>query len=191
MLDKALQFTSTVLNQFLKVTFSLNENKVVINNLISPNGDIPEGNKNKMVLSLLNIEQETNKQFYGRNQQLEDGSFKNVNPAERFNLDLLFSSNFQDYSETLKFLNATIQFFQANSTMDRQRYSNLPEGIDRLNFDIEKISYHEMHSLWSAMGAKYQPSVIYKMRLVSIQADETIQTIPSVTGTNNNTLPNK
>ncbi|NOQ72963.1 MAG: DUF4255 domain-containing protein [Crocinitomix sp.] len=185
MLDKALHFTSTALNQFLKNTFSLNEDKVVMNNLISPNGDIPDENKNKIVLSLLNIEQETNKQFYGRNQQLNNGSYVNVNPSERFNLDLLFSSNFQDYTETLKFLNATIQFFQANSTIDRTKYSNLPADIDRLNFDIEKITYHEMHSLWSAMGAKYQPSVIYKLRLITIQAEETIQTIPYVQGIDN------
>ncbi|MFT5822753.1 MAG: hypothetical protein ACI8ZM_004010 [Crocinitomix sp.] len=189
MLDKALQFTSTALNQFLKNTFSLNEDKVVMNNLISPNGDIPDENKNKIVLSLLNIEQETNKQFYGRNKQLDDGGYVNVNPTERFNLDLLFSANFQDYTETLKFLNATIQFFQANSTIDRTKQASLPENIDRLNFDLEKVSYHEMHSLWSAMGAKYQPSVIYKLRLVTIQADQTIQSIPYVKGIGKTAAP--
>ena len=29
-----------------------------------------------------------------------------------------------------------------------------------------------MQSLWTAMGAKYQPSVVYKMRLITIQANE-------------------
>ena len=30
-----------------------------------------------------------------------------------------------------------------------------------------------MHSLWNAMGAKYQPSVIYKMRLITLDANQT------------------
>ena len=43
-----------------------------------------------------------------------------------------------------------------------------------------------MHSLWTAMAAKYQPSIIYKMKLIKVQAHETIEIIPSVKNTNNN-----
>lgn len=189
MLEKALQFTRDVLDQFLRSRFGLTDKAVVINNVINPGGDIPQLNQNKIVISLLNIEQETNKQFYGRNQRLKNGDFADINPEERYNLDILFSSNFQDYSETLKFLNATLEFFQANNTIDRSVFSNLPEGMNRLDYDIEQISYHQMHSLWSAMGAKYQPSVIYKIRLIRIQTDQTIRVLPEVTSVENDTNP--
>lgn len=189
MLQKALEFTRDVLDQFLRRKFALTDKVVVINNVISPNGDIPQENQNKLVISLLNIEQETNKQFYGRNQRNQTGDFSDVNPEQRYNLDVLFSSNFQDYSETLKILNATLSFFQAYNTIDRGVFSNLPKGMNRLDFDIEQISYHQMHSLWSAMGAKYQPSIIYKLRLISVQSDQTIRVLPEIVSATNNVQP--
>jgi hypothetical protein len=37
-----------------------------------------------------------------------------------------------------------------------------------------------MHSLWTAMGAKYQPSVIYKVRLITIQGNEAEGFVPAI-----------
>jgi hypothetical protein len=173
MISKALQFSKDILDQFLKNRFGLDESKVLLNNLIDSDGSIPSINKNKVVMSLINVEKETNKQFYGRNKKIANGNYSEIQPYERYNLDMLVSSNFDDYSETLKFLNASILFFQIHPAVDSSSFSGIPKGLHKLEFDIEKISYHQMHSLWTAMGAKYQPSVIYKIRLVTIQGNET------------------
>jgi hypothetical protein len=172
MINKALQFTSDTLNQFLKNRFTLDETKVILNKLIDSNGQIPAINQNKVVISLINIERETTKAYNIRNHQVSDGSFININPAERFNIDILISANFDDYSETLKFLNAVILFFQINTSLSVNTSSAIPKGLDKLEFDIEKLTYQQMNNLWTAMGAKYQPSVIYKMRLLTIQGFE-------------------
>jgi hypothetical protein len=185
MINKALQFINNVLDQFLRNRFSLDESKVLLNNLIEGNGSLPQINQNKIVISLINIEKETAKPFYVRNLKLENGNYSDINPSERYNLDLLISSNFDDYSETLKFLTAVITFFQVNTSFDASSFSNLPAGLTKLEFDIEKISYHQMQSLWTAMGAKYQPSVVYKMRLMTIQANETEGFIPAISNTSN------
>lgn len=172
MINKALQFTSDVLDQFLRNRFQLDENKVILNNLIESNGSVPEANQNKVVISLINIEKETLKPFYQRSQKLANGSYSDLNPAERFNLDLLISSNFSDYNETLRFLNSVIVFFQINNVLDASTSSGIPAGLGKLEFEVEKITYHQMQSLWTAMGAKYQPSIIYKMRLLTIQGEQ-------------------
>jgi hypothetical protein len=185
MISKALQFTNDVLDQFLRNRFGTDESKVVLNNLIEGNGSLPQINQNKVVISLINIEKETAKAFYVRNQKLTSGNYSDVSPAERYNLDLLISSNFDDYSETLKFLNAVIVFFQVNNSLDAGSFSGIPAGFTKLEFEIEKISYHQMQSLWTAMGAKYQPSVIYKMRLLTIQANEAEGFMPAVSQTSN------
>lgn len=185
MLEKVLQFTQSVLDQFLRAKFGLTDAAVVINNVINADGSLPTKNQNKIVISVLNIEQENNKQFYGRTTQLSNGSYSDSSPFDRYNLDVLFSSNFEDYNETLKFLNGTLEFFQANFTINRGSYASLPKGVNRLDYDMEQISYHQMHSLWSAMGAKYQPSIIYKMRLITIQANEVITILPEVNNVNN------
>ena len=117
MIHQSLQFTNKLLGQFLKNRFGLDEDKTVVNYLIEPNGTLPKVNQDKVVLSLINIEKETNQPFYIRNQRLENGNFSNFNPTEKYNIDLLISSNFDDYNESLKFLDAIILFFQVNSTI--------------------------------------------------------------------------
>lgn len=180
MISKAMQFTRDTLDQFLRNKFSLDESKVLLNALIEANGSVPQINQNKVVISLINLEKETLKPFYVRNQKTAGGSYSEVNPAERYNLMLLISSNFDDYSETLKFLNAIIQFFQINPTLDSGSSSAMPVGLTKLEFEIEKITYHQMQGLWTAMGARYQPSVIYKTRLITIQGEETDGFTPAV-----------
>jgi hypothetical protein len=172
MIKKALDFTRAALDQFLRNRFGLDESSVVLNNLIDSNGSIPLQNQNKIVISLINIEKETAKPFYVRNQKMPNGDFSDMNPAERFNLIILITAGFDDYNEALKFLNETILFFQINQMLDCTTFPSMPQGLSRLELEIEKITYHNMQSLWTAMGAKYQPSVIYKMRMITLQGDQ-------------------
>ncbi|MBC8054176.1 MAG: DUF4255 domain-containing protein [Sphingobacteriaceae bacterium] len=184
MISKALQFTNEILDQYLKNRFALDESKVVLNNLIESNGSIPEINNNKVVMSLINIEKETSKPFYIRHQKLQDGNYADMSPSERYNLDVLISSSFANYSECLKFLDAVILFFQVNICVDSGSFS-MPAGLDKLEFEIEKINYHQMQGLWTSMGAKYMPSVIYKIRLVKFQGNEIEGVTPYVGNSGN------
>lgn len=184
MIAKALQFTRDVLDQFIKNRYGLDESKVVLNTLIEPNGDIPKANHNRIVISLINIEKETLKQFYNKTSSKISGSYNaELNPSERYNLDMMLSSSFDDYTEALKFLNAAILFFQIHPMLDSTSYSTIPAGLHKLEYEIEKNGYHQMHSLWTAMGAKYQPSIIYKIRLITIQGNEADSFSPGVTQT--------
>lgn len=186
MLMKSLQFTATVLDQYIKNKYQLDESKVILNNVIDSNGVIPTKNENKIVVSLINIEQETLQPFYIRNQKLPNGNYGDLNPSQRFNLDLLVTSNFDDYNESLKFLNAVIQFFQSYVVLDATNFSNIPTGLNKLEFEIEKLNYNQMHSLWTAMGAKYQPSIVYKTRLITIQSYDNESFTPAINQIENN-----
>ena len=186
MLMKSLQFTATVLDQYIKNKYQLDESKVILNNVIDNNGSIPTKNENKIVVSLINIEQETLQPFYIRNQKLANGNYGDLNPSQRFNLDLLVTSNFDDYNESLKFLNAVIQFFQSYVVLDATNFSNIPTGLNKLEFEIEKLNYNQMHSLWTAMGAKYQPSIVYKTRLITIQSYDNESFTPAINQIENN-----
>lgn len=173
MIEQALQFTSKTLNQFIKNKFNLDENKVLINPIIDQKGDVPLENQNKIILSLIHIEQETTKQFYNRTQQTASGNYVKKPLTHRYNLYTLVTPNFDNYSETLKFLDASISFFQNNPMIDATTNSNIPEELNRLEFELQKgENYMQMQNLWTALGAKYQPSIIYKIRLVTIVSDQ-------------------
>lgn len=185
MIDKALEFTCDVLGQFLRNRLSPDENKLVLNTIIDPDGTVPKENQNKLVLTLINIDNETNRPFYVRNEKTPDNQFSNISLSERFNLYILISANFDDYREGLKFLNAAILYLQAHTRLDMQEFPQMPSGLTRVELDIEKITYHQMHSLWTSMGAKYQPSVIYKMRLVTLQSGNVSGFTPAINQTQN------
>lgn len=189
MISKALKFTNDSLNQYLKNKFGLSDAVVITNRIIDQNGSVPLENQNKVTITLIHVEQETVKSFYRNKKQLNDGNYENKPLDERYNLYLLIAPNFEDYNETLKFLNATIQFFQINGVINSNTSSDIPKEINRLEFELEKgDGYLQMHNLWSALGAKYQPSVIYKMRLVTIVSDEINAFESSVKVTTNRTV---
>ncbi|WP_075341252.1 DUF4255 domain-containing protein [Tenacibaculum agarivorans] len=173
MISKAIDYTVNSLNAFLQNKFALTEDIVIANKIVDQNGSVPVENENKVLLTLIHVDQETVKQFYNTNRKLSNNNFENKAQEERYNLYILISPNFENYNETLKFLNSSIQFFQTYSALDANFSSNIPKGINRLEFEFETgDGYQQMHNLWSALGAKYQPSVIYKMRLITIVSNE-------------------
>lgn len=179
MIQEALVFVKNALDQNLKNRFELLESITVLNYLIDQGGELPQINHNKVVISLLNLEHETAKQYSREGIRRDNAQqLQKVNPAVRFNLDLLFTASFDDYEESLKFLNAVIAYFQSNPLLTAQTNPMMPTDLQKLSFEVEKLSYVDTHNLWTAMGAKYQPSIIYKVRHITIQEEE-VKTLES------------
>ena len=111
MIEQALVFTKNILDQYLQNKYGIADSIVLINHVINSGGSIPQQNQNKVVISLINIEQETNQPFYNRKNQLPNGNYVNSTPDDRFNLDLLITAMFDDYKETLKFLTSSLSSF--------------------------------------------------------------------------------
>lgn len=189
MIQTALVFVKKKLDQYLVNSFKLDGNVTVLNHLISPYGnELPEKNRNKMVITLINLDYDTNKQYQDKQYRTMGNGIAKTNPAILFNIDLLFTACFDDYEEALKFLNATIAFFQSHNSFNAKTTPDIPSGIKMLNFEIENATHFEIHNLWSAMGAKYQPSIIYKVRHVTVQGNEINAVVSAVTGVDGKVL---
>lgn len=183
MIGQALTFITSVLNHHLVNRFDLDSPIVVLNSLVDSTGSLPQKNQNKVVLTLINLEHETSKQFYGNHQATRTAKqVSDVFPAVRFNLDILLTASFDVYEESLKFLTETIAFFQAHPSLTEQLFPTMPAGLAMLNFEIENSPYAQTHNLWTSMGAKYQPSVIYKIRHVTVDSEEIRGTTPTIQG---------
>lgn len=180
MLNSSLIAVKNKLTEHLQNRFRLQHSTVVLNPLVEQDGSVPQKNRNKMVISLVHLEQEMTQQYSGAQNRRHEQTLLKVNPPLRFNLYLLFSAAFEDYEESLKFLNATIAFFQANSVLTDLGEKSSMSGVDTLKFEIEKLSHQQIHSLYSAMGAKYQPSILYKVRYINIQSDQIKSEVPLV-----------
>lgn len=179
MINVALGFIKISLDQYLVNTYGLGSSVVVLNSLVDVNGSPHQLNQNKIVVTLINLEWETNQKSFGL-QRRENDQFSQFQPSVSFNLDVLISANFDDYAEALRLLTAVIYFFQANPIINRANSPDLPNGLVALKFEIENSSYGKSFELWSALGAKYQPSIIYKIRQVTIQSADIQNTTPVI-----------
>lgn len=188
MIDVSLEYTRKVLDQYLMINLGTEGSVVVLNNLVDMNGNSPQKNQNKLVITLVNLEYEINKQFYGGQRQ-DAGQISRFNPSVCFNIDILVSANFDDYGEALKFLTATIGFFQENISFTRASHPTLPNGISNLNFEIENSPSGKAHNLWTSLGAKYLPSIVYKIRHVVVQSEQIKGSISAIQDTSVVALP--
>jgi len=94
-------------------------------------------------------------------------------PPVHLNLYLLFSFEFMTYEASLLHLSNAIGLFQSKRVFraDNASAGNpFPAGLEKLIFEMHNMSFEALNNLWGVMGGAYFPSVVYRMRMVRIQA---------------------
>ena len=69
-------------------------------------------------------------------------------------------------------LSSIVTFFQTRCRFDSEANPGLDSRIRHLALELENIDYEKQNHIWGALGTNYLPSVIYRVRLVTIQAAE-------------------
>ncbi len=167
MINEALEFIASELNVYFRKIFQVSEDKVIVSNLVNAEGNTPIAINDKLVICLANIEQETSVANLGFVRKTNDG-FQVRNQPLNISLYVLFAAHFNNYNESLKFISATISFFQFNYVFLSKDYPALEDLADKLVFELLKTDYQNAHYLWNALGARYMPSMIYKLRMLTI-----------------------
>ena len=186
MLDAAIGLIAAQLNQALRGAFQLSEDLVVVTNLVDVNGSAPAGATNKLVIFLANIERETVVAAQGMRAAVAGGdrdAVAQTSAAVHLNLMLMFAANFggSKYTEALKFISATIAFFQGRALFDHHNSPDLDPRIERLVLDIENLDVAELSNLWGILGGKYVPSILYRMRMISFNSGHITNLVPRIT----------
>jgi hypothetical protein len=57
---------------------------------------------------------------------------------------------------------------------------SLDKRIDKLMFEMESLGTERLNNVWATLGAKYMPSVIYKMRMLTFDDGVIREYRPSV-----------
>lgn len=184
MIHSTLKFLTRSINDYLKIRNNLDEDKVFLTHVSGEEGvAIPD---KSLGLSLVNIEEE--KIFKEQNVTFinGDGTVEYRNPELKLNLYILVSANYQnknlndpsdDYYEGLKQLSFVISFFQAKNVFTNDNSPALADedpDIKKLILELYSSSFEQMYNFWSVLGTKYLPSVLYKVRLLTIQEEELI-----------------
>ncbi|MEK8034479.1 DUF4255 domain-containing protein [Ideonella sp. DXS29W] len=174
MIDAALSLMAGQLNEHLRRRYQLSEDLAVLSNLLEQNGTLVPLVANKLVLFLAGVERDTiahrapGAQLGLRAQQLT------TSEPVYLNLLVMCAANFSggNYPEALKFLSSAIAFFQSHQVLDQHNAPGLDSRLERLVLSIENLSSSEMHSLWGIHSGRYLPSVLYRVRMVSLDGQQ-------------------
>lgn len=147
-------------------------------------GDEFLSSKSSIILSIVNIEEDKilkNQTLYKNYIQTSDSIEKYKNSTQNIVLSLLFTSYNIDqskYTEGIDKLEVVIRYFQNKRVFYWQApnlLEDLPESdsYDKLIFEMVSLKTDQLNQMWSYLGAKYMPSVLYQVQMISIQAEET------------------
>jgi hypothetical protein len=176
MIHTVLTAVTDQLNEFMRNELGQAEDMVVMNSLVDLRGDVSMLIENRVCLFLMRVEEEKIAKSGGF--QSHAGS----PPPMHMNLYLVFAAHFPDpnYKEALHFISMVIEFFQGKSVFDKFNTPGLSANIDRLIFEFVNQDIQEMNNMWSLIGAKYLPSVVYKVRMLTFSQSMLREEVPSI-----------
>lgn len=127
-----------------------------------------------IVMSLINMQEDVtlkNSPHY----RTENGRTIYQNPPVNLNLYILFSALYsKNYDTALKRLSRVVEFFQWKKEFSMATTPG-PNAISRdvrILPDLYTLDFDQLNQLWGSLGGKQVPFVMYRTRLVAIDAQK-------------------
>lgn len=186
MLRTALKFIESELNTFmvLRDGNSYANPPAVLSGLVKRDGSI-QSDPGNIYISLTHLEEERleNKKPVYRTNNLTR-HLQVFQPPVRLNAYVLFSAVQADYPTTLRDLSLVATYFQHYNVFRANQYPDLNAGssdplqkpwqwIEELTVQMYTVTYEQQSYIWSCLGAKYVPSLLYKVRLLVVFDQDT------------------
>ena len=160
-----------------------NQQRVTLETLVNQEGRVSSSLNDSIVMSVINIEEDRVSRSWDKHRQRIDGRVEVLKPELKLNIYLLFVAYYPNtaqgnttdnelYRQGLDDLALIIQFFQSRNVLDASNTPALPARVGKLIFEMNSLTFEQQNHLWGSLGAKYLPSVLYKMRLIVIRAEE-------------------
>jgi hypothetical protein len=182
MIDKAMSFIVGEINSLLSTRFQTNEDIAVLSSLANPDGTLPPAIENKIVISLINVEREASAN--GSSWPMRGGleGHGRVSPPLGLNLMVMVTASFGgNYGEALKVLGNVMAFLQSKPMFNARNSAAFPANFEKLSLELVNLSIHEVNNVWSILGAKYMPSIVYKVRMLVVQENWIAERVPTIT----------
>jgi hypothetical protein len=151
--------------------------------------------KSSMILSLVNIEEDKTlknlslyKDYSGNGNSIE----KYKKPSQNLILSLLFTSYNKDqnkYAEGLDKLEYIIKCLQNNNVFyyddttlfeQTEVSENQAKSLNKIILDLVSLKSDQLNQMWSYLGSRYMPSVLYSMRMIRVQNEDNLPTAPII-----------
>jgi Pvc16 N-terminal domain len=170
-------------------------NVVELQSVVSPDGTFTAKDTNHITIMLAGLDEERREGKRPHYIPTDDKQYLKLNPPVELDLFVLFIAHKKDYGTALRDLSDVISFFQANPVFDEEKNPSLnatvlePDKkpwqlIERLVFTLHTLSFEQQNNLWAMLGSKYIPSVVYKMKMITVFETKGKEKTPAVTEMN-------
>lgn len=186
MIYEALSCLTNEINEYFRNKLRISEDTAVLSGIVNQDGTVAVQGENKIVITIINLEKEIT--GTGNGGSFNGGTIAKRSASMNINLYVLFSAYFSsgNYPEALRYLSFIIAYFQYKNVFTSVNTPKMDKGIDKLIFEIASFSPEQINNVWASLGAKYMPSVIYKMRMLTFDESIIKEFRPVVTGTDSN-----
>lgn len=185
MIYNCLNCLAEEMNLYFRSKLKIREDKVIVSAIVNQNGSMAVQDENKVLITLVNVIRDTNMK-----RDLSARTLAGANSPKPICIQLYimiscyFSGN--NYPEALRFLSFVIGFLQEKNVFDHSNTPRLDEGMDKLIFEMESVAVDQLSNIWSVLGAKYMPSVLYKVRMILYDSNHVSEYRPLISGIDQN-----
>lgn len=187
MIYETLQILKEQLNGYLDAA-GLGKNVILENVAMLESGsDGASDLEGKVILSLLNIDEEKTLKNIAT-VQVNNNKADYKNPPLHLNMFFMVSAYCDSYDNSLMAISKTMEFFQskklftsANTIFDRTEVPNSFSEEFKFIVDLFTPGFEIWNQIWSNLGGRQLPSVIYKVKLLEIDANKKLGSTSLVT----------
>jgi hypothetical protein len=164
----ALEAIRTRLNESFAAADPRPGDWVILSNICDQNGKPYDTAKDKLLMVLANVQRDTPARTSNPATAVRPDQSALPTPPLYIDVFVLFYANFSEstYAEGLRVISRTISFFQQNPVFTRDTLPGLDPAIDKLTFEMTNLGIADLYYLLGMFGAKYLPSVYYKVRMI-------------------------
>lgn len=174
MIYEALQIISEQLNNYLSAAGL--SNLITLENvgMLETSAENTEKLSGKVALTLINLEEEPTLKNQPHFKVIDKLTTEYRNPPVNMNIYLLVAANCNTYTNSLRAISKTIEFFQGKKvfTSENTTYEEKEDfdvlGSFKLIVELYTASFEQLNHVWGTLGGRQLPSVIYKIQLVEI-----------------------
>lgn len=183
MIYKSLEILKKVIQDYLILfpEFDALKEAVILSPVVKEDGSpVTQQDSNSLFITLVRVEEERVLKSQNSISITPEGQMSKVNPEIKLNLFILFSANCQYYETGLKLISAVVRCFQKNNVFTPVNTPDMDPSLQKLIVELYTLSFEEQNHLWGSLGAKYLPSVLYKVRLLTVQEDQKLREGPPI-----------
>ena len=190
MIYQSMSLLKEELTAFIQSLGSQETEPVLLGNIGLLETDEGKDLKEAIVMSLVNVEEESALKNMQRVARTEGDKIVYENPSVFLNLYLLFTANWpENYDNAIKRLSTVIKFFQWRSTftLDNSTVFAAKANLDdpdlqqfKLVVDMYTLTFEQINHLWGSLGGKQIPFVMYKVRLIKEKHRQPVRSGPPV-----------